>query len=123
MCSYKKDEDAKNDENRVAEEKDHDEALKQEGEEVDDGYALQEETGKINNGIQYISGEEDDHHLTAIGYFVELRAKLLMVRRQIVQYTSSGLSFTRKVDVFKADVHTSMRVRMTGGLDVHGDFH
>jgi hypothetical protein len=69
----------------------------------------------------------DDEHkylVTVIRYLVESRGKLLMVKRQLhwpshsPNFSPDSLNFTRKVEVYEADVNKGAHwVPVSGGLD------
>ncbi|KAL6657295.1 hypothetical protein ACP70R_005075 [Stipagrostis hirtigluma subsp. patula] len=57
--------------------------------------------------------------IITIRYLVESRGKLIMVRRQL-QYPNNLPRYTRKVEVFKADMDAGAWVPVSGGLDDGG---
>ncbi|KQJ84805.1 uncharacterized protein LOC112269395 [Brachypodium distachyon] len=77
--------------------------------EINDGEEV--DMDQIFDGIVY--GEDE---INTIWYFVESRGKLLMVRRQM-QCPPYHHNYTRKVEVFQADVISGMWMPVLDGLD------
>ncbi|XBI78949.1 hypothetical protein VPH35_088542 [Triticum aestivum] len=76
----------------------------------------------INDGMHIVRDRERPHvDIVTIRYVVESRGKLLMVRREM-ERPSDLCGFTRKVEVFEADVSANTWVPMSTGLHGHALF-
>jgi hypothetical protein len=130
----------------VEDEEDSDEALDEEGEEEhpigdddpnmwsdasewttddddDEIWSIEHKIGEapdmyVLDGVHYEFEDNDvrKHLVLTIWYLVESCEKLLMVRRQQQNFAMDNC-FTRRVEVFAADVSTCAWVPMSGGLD------
>ncbi|KAF7051763.1 hypothetical protein CFC21_059969 [Triticum aestivum] len=83
--------------------------------------ALRKRTGDyiINDGMHFADDVERPHVVVVtIWYLVESQGKLLMVRREMQRPCGHEEGFTRKVEVFEADISASTWVAVSSGL--HG---
>ncbi|KAI5019939.1 hypothetical protein ZWY2020_044827 [Hordeum vulgare] len=83
--------------------------------------ALRKRTGDyiINDGMHFADDVERPHVVVVtIWYLVESQGKLLMVRREMQRPCGAHEGFTRKVEVFEADMSASTWVPVSSGL--HG---
>jgi hypothetical protein len=91
-------------------------------EEEEDEHVV-EEFKLVNDGLTFRCDDEEPYKdiIFTIWYLVESRGKLLMVRRQL-QRPLEVTYFTRRVEVFEADMSTCKWVPVSAGLDGHALF-
>ncbi|XBH94775.1 hypothetical protein VPH35_085462 [Triticum aestivum] len=101
---------------------DHDEELNEVDARAHALYEFKKRTGDgmILEGTTYLEDSEvpyEPNDLISVNwYLIESRGKLLMVRRQ-VQWPLYSIGFTRKVEVFKANISAGAWVPVSGGID------
>lgn len=86
--------------------------------------AVRKRTGDyiVNDGMHFARNDEKPlERIVTAWYLVESCEKLLMVRREL-RHLPCGHSFTRKVEVFKADMGARTWVPVTDGLHGHALF-
>ncbi|KAE8817107.1 hypothetical protein D1007_05312 [Hordeum vulgare] len=101
---------------------DHDEALNEVDARARAIYEFKRKTGDgmILEGTTYLEDHEVPHepkdYISVNWHLIESRGKLLLVRRQM-QWPMYSIHFTRKVEVFEANVNVGVWVPVSGGLD------